>query len=167
MITSCCGSLFSVERKNIAGDIAALPALPMEAVFYCAMAATGAGGLFFYLKGKGGYLFSLLSCCTFVISAGALVSFICLYFYELPTHHCPFCILQKEYGYVGYILYAALLAGGISGAGIGALMPFRDRPSLTTAVPAIQHALAAITLISYALFTLIVSYRMLSTSFRL
>jgi len=41
----------------------------------------------------------------------AILSFISVYFYELPTHHCPFCILQKEYGYVGYPLYLTLFGG--------------------------------------------------------
>lgn len=31
------------------------------------------------------------------------------YIYELPTHICPFCILQKEYGYIGYFIYTNLL----------------------------------------------------------
>jgi hypothetical protein len=167
VITSCCGSLFSVSTRSIAGDIAALPAIPMEMAFFGAMSATVVSGLFFYLKGKGGYLFSIASCLTFIIAIAALISFICLYIYELPTHHCPFCILQKEYGYVGYLLYVCLLAGGISGAGCGALMPFRSRPSMIRVIPAVQRTLTAATLMFYALFTLIVLYRMLTTSFRL
>jgi hypothetical protein len=109
----------------------------------------------------------LFSGLTFIVAAASLVSFICLYFYELPSHHCPFCILQKEYGYIGYLLYAALLGGAISGLGIGALMPFSSRPSLSRVIPAIQRRLALVTLVMYLLFTLIVSWRMLSTPFRL
>lgn len=167
VITSCCGSLFSVDTRNIAGDIAGLPAAPMEVAFYGAMAVTVACGLFFYLKGRGGYVFSIASCLTFVIAIVSLISFICLFVYELPTHHCPFCILQKEYGYVGYILYATLLAGGITGLGVGALMPFKTCLSLTRIIPSIQRGLTMATLILYALFTLIVAYRMLATPFRL
>ena len=55
----------------------------------------------FYLKNKGAYLFASLSGIAFVVSLASILSFISLYFYELPTHHCPFCILQKEYGYIG------------------------------------------------------------------
>jgi hypothetical protein len=167
VITSCCGSLFSVDKRNITGEIAALPAGPMEIAFYGGMAATMASGILFWWKGKGGYLFSAVSALTFVIAGASLVSFICLYFYELPTHHCPFCILQKEYGHVGYILYASLLGGGMSGVGAGALMPFRKRDSLFLVVPRIQRGLTAATLLLYMLFALIVSWRMLSTSFRL
>lgn len=167
VITSCCGSLFSADRRSIGGNIAGLPAGPMELAFFGAMATTFVSGSRFCLKGWGGYLFSAATLATFVIAAASLVSFICLYIYELPSHHCPFCILQREYGYIGYALYATLLGGGISGLGVGALMPFRGNNSLSEAIPRIQRRLAQTAMFLYLLFLLFVSYSMLSTSFRL
>jgi len=167
VITSCCGSLFGQGQKGIGGDLAALPAGPMEGAFYGGMAATIACGLRFRRTGRGGYLFSAASTTTFVVAVGSILSFICLYIYELPTHHCPFCILQKEYGYVGYVLYIALFGGGVAGMGVGVLMPFRGRASMARVVPALQHRLVAATLVLYLLFTLVVSYRMLFSSFRM
>jgi hypothetical protein len=167
VITSCCGSLFSSDKHSIAGEIAGLPNGPMQIAFFCMMAMTAASGIYFYVRRKGGYLFSILSSLTFVVAAAALVSFICLYFYELPSHHCPFCILQKEYRYIGYALYATLLGGAVSGLGVGALAPFSAHASLSRVIPTVQRRLSAMTLILYLLFTLIVVWRMLSTSFRL
>lgn len=34
------------------------------------------------------------------------------YIYELPTHICPFCMLQKEYFFVGYLVWGVLFFGG-------------------------------------------------------
>lgn len=34
-----------------------------------------------------------------------------IYVYELPTHICPFCMLQREYFYVGYLLWGSLFLG--------------------------------------------------------
>lgn len=34
-----------------------------------------------------------------------------IYVYELPTHICPFCMLQKEYNYIGYALWISLFLG--------------------------------------------------------
>ena len=167
VITSCCGSLFSTNKHSIAGEIAGLPNGPMQLAFFGMMAITASIGIVFYVKGKGGGIFSFFSSLTFVIAAASLVSFICLYFYELPSHHCPFCILQKEYCYIGYALYATLLGGAISGLGVGALLPFTSHPSLSRIIPAIQRRLALITLALYLTFTLIVIWRMLSTSFTL
>jgi len=131
------------------------------------MAATLVSGGYVYLRERGYYLFSVLSTLTFVVSVASLVSFICLYFYELPSHHCPFCILQKEYGYIGYALYATLLGGSVCGLGVGVLMPFSACGSLSRIIPAIQRRLVTVTLSLYLLFTLIVTWRMLSTSFTL
>jgi hypothetical protein len=167
VITSCCGSLFSLDKPGIAGDLAGLPAAPMEAAFYVGMAATACSGFYFYCKGRGGYLFSGVSLLTFIIAVASLISFICLYFYELPSHHCPFCILQKEYGYIGYALYITLLGGGVAGMGTGALQPLRKKGSMALVIPALQRRLTAATLFLYLLFTLIVTYRLLFSSLRL
>ena len=43
----------------------------------------------------------------------SVVYFFGTYVYELPTHNCPFCMLQKEYGYVGYLIWG-MLFGGVS-----------------------------------------------------
>jgi hypothetical protein len=167
VITSCCGSLFSTDKHSIAGEIAGLPNGPMQLAFFGFMAATLLSGIFFHRKGRGGYLFSTVSSLTFLVAAAALVSFICLYFYELPSHHCPFCILQKEYSYIGYALYATLLGGAVCGLGVGGLAPFASCGSLAGIIPAIQRRLTVVTLTLYLLFTLIVVVRMLTTSFRL
>lgn len=37
------------------------------------------------------------------------------YIYELPSHHCPYCLLQSEYHYVGYIIYFFMIGGAFCG----------------------------------------------------
>ncbi len=41
----------------------------------------------------------------------AVIRFFSPYIYELPTHLCPFCMLQKEYYYIGYVIYVLLFLG--------------------------------------------------------
>ena len=41
----------------------------------------------------------------------AVVYFFGTYIYELPTHQCPFCMLQDHYFYVGYLVWGLLLVG--------------------------------------------------------
>ncbi len=38
----------------------------------------------------------------------AIVYFFSTYVYELPTHKCPFCLLQSDYHYVGYLIFGSL-----------------------------------------------------------
>ena len=165
IITSCCGSLFSIEASGLASEISSLPSIPMKVVFYLSMIWTGISGIYYYLRGKGGYLFSSGCAITFFVSIISLISFISLYFYELPTHHCPFCILQKEYGYIGYPLYMTLLGGAIAGMGVGILMPFRNLKSLSEIIPSIQKRLAFTTMVLFFIFTAIVSCRMIFSDF--
>ena len=155
IITSCCGSLFSAEGANLTSELTVFPAAPMKTAFYSSMALTLASGAYYYVKSKGGYMFSAASIITFFISMLSVFSFISLYFYELPTHHCPFCILQEEYGYIGYPLYISLLGATICGAGVGMLMPFKRIKSLNHIIPAIQKKLTLAALILLTLFTAI------------
>ena len=166
-ITSCCGSLFSLERPGIGGDLAGLPGRPMAMAFYCCMAATIACGIIFIYNERWGYLFAALASLGFFISLAALVSFFCLYIYELPTHHCPFCVLQSQYGGVGYLLYGCLLGGGVAGLGVGALTALRSRGSMATVIPPLQRRLTAAALVLYLIFTLVVSWPVIFSSFRL
>ena len=120
---------------------------------------------FFLLRGKGGKLFAVAGTLAFPVAVAALISFISVYFYELPTHHCPFCILQKEYHYVGYLIYAAILGGGTASAGVWALMPFRTVPSLKEALPRIQRRLVGAAFLFYAGFTALAIGRMAFSDF--
>ncbi len=165
VITSCCGSLFSADEEGVAAGLAALPAVPMEAVFFGIVALTLGSGVSFLLRQKGEKLFAASGTLAFPVSVAALISFISVYFYELPTHHCPFCVLQGEYHYVGYLIYAAVLGGGTCCCGVWVLIPSRSVPSLARALPRIQRRLTATALIFYASLAAVVIHRMVFSDF--
>lgn len=167
VITSCCGTLFTSETQGITSEIISFPRTPVEITFYSSLALTFALGIYFYLKGKGGYLFSFSSLTTFIVSVIALISFLCLYFYELPTHHCPFCILQKEYRYIGYLIYPTLLGGAVLGVGVGTIMRFKKINSLRNVIPSLQRKLTGFVLISYAIFLGTVFFQMIFSNLKL
>ncbi len=41
----------------------------------------------------------------------SVVYFFGTYVYELPTHKCPFCMFQRPYYYVGYLIWGTLFGG--------------------------------------------------------
>ena len=166
VITSCCGTLFSQTGKSLASELAHTPLAPTEVGFFAVLALTIGAGLLLAFRGKGGYLLSLLSVAAFASGAAALISFISIYYYELPTHHCPFCVLQAGYGHVGYALYVTLLAGAVTGIGTGVLQPFRRKASLAGVLPVIRRRLALACCISYGAFGLLAAGRMIFTDFR-
>ncbi len=167
IITSCCGRLFSAGGNNLASEIAALPAIPMQLAFYSSMILTSYLGLAFYRRGEKGYLFSTMIGIAFLVSLASIISFISVYYYELPTHHCPFCILQKEYGYAGYFLYLSLLGGAIAGMGVGLLMPFKRIESLLEIIPSLQKKLVVVAMVLFLIFTTLVTYRIIISNLNL
>ena len=167
VMTSCCGSLFGQGRQGFAAELAGLPHRIMQPVFWSTFVALLVAGLVLVRRRRGAALFSLLSLAFLLVSVASLISFFCLYIYELPTHHCPFCLLQREYGFVGYPLYGTLLVGAISGLGVGVLAPFSGRGSLNGILPRMQARLAWVALGMAALFTLIVGIWMLLSPLKL
>jgi hypothetical protein len=167
VITSCCGSLFTFGPGKTENSIASLPQGPSEILFYAGMGLAFTAGIIFYRTGKAGYLFSLASAAALVASVHAVIAFISPYFYELPTHHCPFCILQQEYGYIGYPMYLTLMAGAVSGLGVGFTLPFRRIASLELVLPALQRRLALATIIGFCMFTALSLYGMLASNLSL
>jgi len=166
LITSCCGSLFSGEGASLAGDLAALPLGPARLAFFGCAVATVTSGAWLARTGRGAWLFAALSAASFLVGAAALVSFISIYVYELPTHHCPFCVLQAGYHFVGYPLYVSLLGAAVTGLGVGVLAPFRGIPSLTAVVPATQKRLALASVLLLLVYVALAAWQMVFTEFR-
>lgn len=167
IITSCCGSLFSASSRGIATEIANAPPLPMLAGFYALLGVTFAVGLWARRRGRGQLFFAALSLLLLPVAIVAVISVISLYIYQMPSHHCPFCILQREYWFIGYPIYGAILIATVSGLGAGVLSMFRAVPSLATVLPAIQNRLIVFALIALALLTLLTLIPVLFTSFTL
>ncbi|QXP85980.1 hypothetical protein KW115_00995 [Methylococcus sp. Mc7] len=160
VITSCCGSLFSSEQgQGLGSDMAALPPGPMLWFFYGAVLITLGSGFYYYRKGRGGYFYSFASIVLFLTSIVSIISFISLYIYELPTHHCPFCIVMPEYDYIGYLLYIALFIAVVAGTGIATLIPLRGIESLREVIPALTRKLTLTSLVLFFGFASAVTYR--------
>lgn len=160
ILTTCCGSQFGGEGTSVTATIISLPPTTLALLFHGVMLVTLAAGLAFLVRGKGARLFGLLSATALLTGMIAMVSLISPYYYELPTHHCPFCILQGEYHYIGYPLYLCLLGGGLSGIACGALALFSRPGSLEAIVPASQRRLATASLVLLGSFVALVSWQL-------
>jgi len=167
IITSCCGVLFDEPVRQVASGLSRLPAATAAGFFYAGMLLTLAAGIHCSLTGRLDWLYGLMSAAVFPLSLAALISFFCMYVYQLPTHHCPFCMLQKEYHFVGYLLYAFLLVGAIAGVSAGIVGRFRKTVSLAAMIPIVQKRLCGLSVLGYGLFTLRVSYPVVFSDFKL
>lgn len=148
VITSCCGSLFGPEAAGVAAEVAALPLAVALPLFWGVYLVTLSVGVVFLWRQRLGIFFSLLVMLNFAVTLMAVVAFIAPYIYEQPQHHCPFCLLQAEHGYAGWLLYLPLFLATVAGLGVGlaasvraeSLQPFAPRLAINLA----KIALAAL-----------------------
>ncbi len=125
-ITSCCGSLFATGSGTAAGELAGLPPATTMVVFY-STAFIWLCTVLFCLGKRAGWLRLLLfleSLLLLPLSLISVISFISLYVYQMPSHHCPFDMIQKNYSFIGYPLYIGLFVGILFGLvpGIGRVL---------------------------------------------
>jgi hypothetical protein len=109
-IVSCCGTLFSLSKSSTLSNILFIDPKIILFVFYANFILLL---IFYHIKVR--YLYTILNILFILSSLVALITFFSPYIYELPTHHCPFCLLQSDYYYVGYILYISLFFGTFYG----------------------------------------------------
>jgi hypothetical protein len=166
VITSCCGSLFSGDAKTIAGEASGMEPKPALFLFYGAMVVVIVSALWHWRRAgqTSGYALASTSGAAFVAAIIGVLSFISLYIYEHPHHHCPFCILKPEYDYQGYLLYLPLFVATAAGLGAGAMQPFARIGSLNRIIPKASARLAGLAASSYILFTLLATYLVLASN---
>ncbi|MFD2172565.1 hypothetical protein [Rhodobacter lacus] len=139
VITSCCSKLFTPANEGISNEMAGLgPGLSLWALALAELVVLGLGA-YAVRTGRGHALFALAGAVFFAVALTAMVSVISLYVYENPNHHCPFCILQREYFYIGYAFYVPLFGATALALGLGATAPFQRRASLETALPPVAR----------------------------
>ena len=113
-IVSCCGTLFSAASSSSISILFSWDKHYFVYAFYSILFFLVLAYLF-----KNEVMMFLGNLFYLLVSIFSLIIFFGTYIYELPTHHCPFCLLQKDYYYIGYFLYTTLFIGtfyGISGA---------------------------------------------------
>ncbi len=101
----CCSSIYTQDTNPIPFNLSKFELLISFCIIYFALMIS-------LYKRKNIFILSLSPIFVY-ISYYAIVYFFSAYIYELPTHKCPFCMLQKEYFYIGYLIYLSLFLGVI------------------------------------------------------
>lgn len=159
IITSCCGSLFSSGGEGAMSSLSALPVLPTMIAFYT-FYALFAGVVWLNLCFMSGLLRGLLalsSAAFLVLAVVSIISFISSYIYEMPTHHCPFDVVQKHYNFIGYPLYLTLMVGVYFGMLPGLFQPLKKVPCLLETISRLERKWFLWSFGSVTLFVALVS----------
>ncbi len=127
VITSCCSLSFTPEGAGLQADLSAFPPRPtLFALFGALSVLLLLAGIAWRANGPGAgkwltAIYGLMGTLFFPLAIVAIISVISPYISEAPNHHCPFCILKPQYGFIGYALYVPLFFGSGLALGIFAL----------------------------------------------
>jgi hypothetical protein len=109
-IVSCCGTLFSATSTSYLSLLFKIDTSLLLCFFYGSFLMLF---IAYFLKNRR--LFIVSNGLFLLFSITSLIVFFSTYVYELPTHNCPFCLLQLDYYGIGYVLYISLFIGTFYG----------------------------------------------------
>jgi len=112
VIVSCCGTLFCAIETSPVSSFIVLPHWIILSAFYGSFVTML---IFYHLKNV--FAFAIANILYLTMALIALIAFFSTYVYELPTHNCPFCLLQSDYYFIGYFFYGTLFVGTFFGIG--------------------------------------------------
>lgn len=166
IITSCCGSLFSLSGGGVASSMSGLPVQPTMVVFYLVFLCMLVLSLLCLFSAKKvlRYLLLLFSAGMLPVALVAIVSFISMYIYELPSHRCPFDIFQNHYGFIGYPLYVSLFCGVFFGMLPGMFHPLQRIDSLREKIIQVERPWIYISIGAISAFVMIATYRIVTSN---
>ena len=146
-VVDCCGSIYSTTNGTYMADIIGAKPLYLLSLFY---------GIYLFIIiayiAKNRYFYSIFNLLFMIIALISLIGFFGTYIYELPTHHCPFCMLQKDYHYVGYFLYTFLFVGTFYGIVLGLIVFSKKESDLRFKISLFFDTLYVVVITAYPLF---------------
>lgn len=169
VITSCCGSLFSSGGSGLASEMASFALRPMIIIFYLvAVLFTLLLLICRHLRWWGWRTLLAINALAFgAVSLASVVSFISVYYYQLPSHHCPFDLLQGHYQYIGYPLYLCLFGALLCGLVPQLLLLLKPKAQADRLIASIERRWLNAGIILIAGMLALVSWPLLFSSFSL
>lgn len=102
-LVNCCSVIFSQDSDTLPFNISTITLLVLFYITYFSL---------LYTNIKNYHIASLLFGLLFTyISYYSVIYFFGTYIYQLPTHHCPFCMMQSDYYFIGYFIFLSLFLG--------------------------------------------------------
>ena len=169
VITSCCGSLFSSQGDSVASDLAGMPVAQAMQLFLTSgvIYLLLLGVCYFFKAAIWRHLLFAATLIVFFVSLGSVVSFMSLYIYQMPSHHCPFDMLQGHYYYVGYPMFAGLFLAALFGMAPGLFHPLRTQPGIDAEVASVERVWLLVSGVGFILFVVFPLWQMLFGALRL
>lgn len=160
IITSCCGVIFGDTAGGETNLLTGFSHNMSLGLFYGTVAILAIVGIFLIIRWQR-FTGIFSGVCWFLFFPLALMivtTEFTPYMYAMPFHKCPFCILQPEYNYIGFFVYASLFVGSFFGMAAPVIYPLRKKGGLSDVVPRFQRTAVIVSLIMLMLFVAFSSY---------
>ena len=167
IITSCCATIFRAGSDGIGADLAGVSMATSRMAFFGGFVLTVGAGTRYLVRGRSLALFAVQVLPLTILAVIAVVSWIAPGFYQLPTHHCPFCLLSWRYGFVGHALYGALALALVAGCGSWLVFSLRSLDRFACIKPGVERRLCAASMVGFVVFSLIALWPTVTSGVRL
>lgn len=167
IITSCCAMLFDRQASGIGAGIADLPLGLSQTAFFGGLLVTIAVGVRAVSGRRSPLTYSVLAAILGLITTSSVIIWIAPAYYQLPTHHCPLCLLAPDHGFIGYPLYLFLATAVITGVGSGLVTVLRAIDPLHAIGPNEERRLCIVSVTSFGFVAAIALWPSLMSPIRL
>jgi len=160
IITSCCAVVFGDATGGGANLLGGFTHGLSMGLFYGTAGLLMLIGMLLLNKWKRwlGVLFSSGWLWFFFLALTVVTTEFSSYIYAMPFHKCPFCILQPEYHYIGFVIYFALFPGAFFGMSCAVVELLRSVEGLEDGVTGYLRSTVKLSLLFLAFFVLVSSY---------
>ncbi len=168
IITSCCGVVFAATDGDGYNLMGPLPIAVVMLLFYGLAGVLILLALFLLRRNHpsrpngfttfANWCFGSGSLLFFMFALVVITSVISPSIYDLPTHRCPFDILQGEYYGVGYPIYVSLMLATFAGMSGAATYFLQNLPGLAEPVRSYRQTSLRLFFLCMTLFLTVVTW---------
>lgn len=174
IITSCCSVVLSDAAGQDGNLLAGLPHQPMLVLYYGTMAVLAlcallGNNLLPGLRIAAGrwqaglsFFYGAIWLWFFGLALLTITSVISSYIYAMPFHRCPFCIIKREYCYIGLAIYFILICGSFFGVSVAVAEVVGRSSDLSGAARRYRKAAIYFSLVLLILLAILSSYHYLA-----
>lgn len=161
IITSCCAVVFDKGSGDTTQNLLSGQDEQRTLLFYYGWAFFVAviGFLAWWRQKISLYiLYGVGVAAFFILALNTIITVLSSYVYAMPFHHCPFCMLKKEYDFIGFLIYLPLFVTSFCGVTPMLIEPCKAKGGLAATVTVLQRKLVAVSVLALGVYTALSSY---------
>lgn len=161
IITSCCAVIFDKgPGRTVQNLLRGQDAQAGLLVYYGWLAFLFAVGVLAWRRQKISLyiVYGLAMAAFFVLALNTIITVLSSFIYAMPFHNCPFCMLKREYGYIGFLVYIPLFVAVFCGVTPMLMQPCQAKAGLAVTVAKLQRKLIVVSMAALAFYAILSSY---------